>query len=85
MRVLFHKNFKKQYKKLRALQKKIDERLVLFIRDPFDAILNNHALGGQYEGCRSINITGDYRGLYRLIDNDIAYFTAIDTHSNLYR
>ncbi len=85
MRVLFHKNFKKQYKKLRAIQKKIDERLVLFMKDPFNPILNNHALGGEYEGYRSINITGDYRGLYELINNDVAYFMTIDTHSNLYQ
>ena len=85
MKVLFHKHFKKHYKQLRALQTKIDERLVLFMKDPFHDILNNHALGGKYEGYRSINITGDYRGLYRLLDNNTAYFTAIDTHSNLYK
>ena len=85
MIVLFHKNFKKQYKKLRAIQNKIDERLVLFMKDPFNVILNNHLLGGKYGSYRSINITGDYRGLYEPIDNDVAYFMIIDTHSNLYK
>lgn len=84
MKVQFHNNFKKQYKKLRAIHKKIDERLILFARNPFDPILNNHSLGGKYKPYRSINITGDYRALYKLLGNDIAYFVIVDTHSNLY-
>jgi len=49
------------------------------------AILNNHALTGQWAGYRSINITGDYRAVYRLAEEDIAYFVALDTHSKLYK
>ena len=85
MRALFHKNFKKRYKKLRAIQKRIDERLVLFIKDPFSKTLNNHWLSGKYKGHRSIDITGDFRGLYIPINDDVAYFITVDTHSNLYK
>lgn len=84
MNVRFSKNFLKQYKKLRAVQKKIDGRLVLFRRAPHDPALNNHALTGEYKGYRSINITGDFRALYELVDNHTAFFITIDTHSNLY-
>ena len=85
MRVLFHKNFKKQYKKLRVIQGKIDEKLTLFIKDPFNETLNNHSLSGKHKGHRSIDITGDYRGLYIPVNNDLAYFITVDTHSNLYK
>lgn len=84
MRLIFHKNFKRQYRKFPFLQDKIEQRLLLFRRDPFHPLLNNHFLTGKYKGSRSINITGDYRAVYELIADDIAYFITVDTHSNLY-
>lgn len=84
MRLIFHKNFKKQYQKFLLLQKKADERLLLFRQDPFHPLLNNHILAGKFKGLRSINITGGYRAVYELAADDIAYFITIDTHSNLY-
>jgi addiction module RelE/StbE family toxin len=86
MKALFHKDFKKHYKKLSLnTRKKTDERLLLFLSDPFAPILNNHALRGKYTGHRSINITGDIRAIYELAKEDVAYFIEIDTPSNLYK
>lgn len=85
MKIILHKNFKKQYQKLRALRQKVDERLVLFMQDPFQPQLNNHALAGKYKACRSINISGDYRAIYELVENDTALFITLDTHNNLYK
>ncbi len=48
-------------------------------------MLRNHALTGKYLGYRSIDITGSLRAIYRLLDQDIAYFIAVDTHPNLYK
>lgn len=85
MRLYFHKNYDKQYGKMRIKEKKkAQERLVLFIRNPFNPILNNHPLKGKYLNYRSINITGDLRAIYKLIDYDDCIFTTIDNHSNLY-
>lgn len=56
-----HKRFKKSYKKLsKKVQEVAKQRLLLFARNPFDTLLNNHPLRGKYERCRSINITGDF-------------------------
>ena len=85
MKIVYHKNFKKQYKKLKTLQTKIDQRLILFISDPFDPILNNHPLIGKYKGYRSINITADYRAIYQEIEVNRAFFITLDKHSNLYK
>lgn len=74
MKVQFHKNFLKQYKKRRSIERQVDERLVMFRIDPFDPILNNHGLTGKYEGYRSINITGDFRAIYELVDEGTARF-----------
>jgi addiction module RelE/StbE family toxin len=86
MNISLHKNFEKKYLKLRpAEQKRFKERRDLFLRDPFDPILNNHALSGKYLGYRSINIGGDLRVIYKLLDNNSVLFSVIDKHSNLYR
>ncbi len=85
MQVIFHKNFKKQTAKFKTLKTKIDQRLFLFIDDPFNPILNNHPLIGKYKGYRSINITADYRAVYESINDDLSLFITLDKHSNLYR
>ncbi len=85
MQVIFHKNFKKQTAKFKTLKTKIDQRLFLFIDDPFNPILNNHPLIGKYKGYRSINITADYRAVYESINDDMSLFITLDKHSNLYR
>lgn len=85
MRVLFHRNFEKQYRRLRKREKdRCKERIVLFLKDPFDAALNNHPLRGTYKGYRSINIAGDLRAIYKMIESDVFLFVAIDSHTKLY-
>ncbi len=85
MRVLFHKKFKKQVVKYPFLKIQIDERIILFLDDPFHPLLNNHPLTGKWTGYRSVNITGDYRAVYELVEEDVAFFVDMDTHSKLYK
>lgn len=85
MKVYFSKVFDKNYKKLQSkIMRKVDERIILFSQNPMNPILNNHSLHGKYNGCRSINISGDLRAVYKMIDQDIAFFVAFGTHSQLY-
>lgn len=85
MTVFFHKNFNKQYKKLKASEKKrTQERLLLFIQNPYHPLLNNHPLKGKYLDYRSINVTGDLRGIYKMISDNEVIFVTVDSHSNLY-
>lgn len=86
MRAVFHKSFEKRYSKLRPSEKqRFKERRDVFLIDPFNPALNNHALLGKYRGYRSINVTGDLRAIYKIIGKDLALFVIIDSHSNLYR
>jgi len=86
MKVYFGKSFDKKYLKLPSnIRQKAIERIALFSVHPFDPILNNHALSGEYKGYRSINITGDLRALYEPISKERAFFISIDSHSNLYK
>lgn len=77
--------FKKAYKKLsKKLQDKVNERLAIFLVDEFNGILDNHKLNGEYENCRSINVTGDYRIIYRKPDNTTYFLMRVGTHPQLY-
>lgn len=78
------RRFKKQYQKLpKNIQARTDIRIRLFVKDPFNEILRNHQLSGEYGGCRSFNITGDYRIIYEENDGEIN-FLLIGTHEELY-
>ena len=84
MIIRFHKNFKKQYKKLTEPQKrKFKERRDIFLQDEFNPVLNNHALKGKYQGYRSVNVSGDIRAIYRKNVEDVIFVT-IGSHSSLY-
>lgn len=84
MEITFNTAFKKQYEKSsKKIQKSFDQRLELFKRNPYSPILRNHQLRGVKEIVRSINITGDWRALYREKNETIAFF-ALGTHSQLY-
>jgi len=50
MIIKLHKDFEKNFKKLKASEKKkFKERKNLFIKDEFNPTLNNHALKSKYE------------------------------------
>lgn len=85
MRFLPSAEFKKKLKKAsQRLKHRIDERLVIFRLDPQNQILNNHPLHGEYDGHRSIDITGDIRLVYRFVDDQIALLVRFGTHHELY-
>lgn len=84
MNISSNKDFEKDYKKLsKNIQQKFKERILLFQKDQFNPVLNNHSLKGRYLGYRSLNVTGDMRAIYRKTGQEVM-FVAIDSHSNLY-
>ena len=85
MDIRIHRNFERQYVRMPTnIQKRFKERRDVFMQNPFDPVLQNHALKGKYQGYRSINITGDIRAVYKLIDRDTIVFVDLGTHSGLY-
>lgn len=85
MKIELHRNFLKAYsRQSKKIQDKFKEKRDLFVKEMFHPLLNNHSLTGEYEGCRSINVTGDIRAIFYIkIDGDIV-FIDIDSHSELY-
>jgi addiction module RelE/StbE family toxin len=84
MKASSSKRFQREYAKLpKKLRDKVDERLLLWQRNPHHPQLHNHQLVGKYAAYRSINITGDLRTLYLARDDEII-FDQLGTHSQLY-
>ena len=79
-------------KKLKKLDVKIrgsfKVRIIKFSKNPQDPQLNNHKLKREWRGYRSIDITADWRAIFKEIkgnEGTIAYFVAIGTHKELYK
>ena len=85
MRFSEHRVFGRQYKKLpREVQERVGERLALLIASERNPLLNDHKLNPPWEGYRSINITGDYRLVYKKLSPDIYFLRAVGTHHQLF-
>ncbi len=90
MKINFTKEFTRLYRKADPkIKNAVIKRLETFSKDPFNATLNNHALLGNYQGFRSINITGDWRAIYseNKTENGLVLITfkSLGTHSMLYK
>jgi len=84
MEIVFQKKFKKKLRKLSPkIQNQFYERLDIFMQDKNHKILNNHSVDKLFTDCRSINVTGDYRAIFKE-NNNVAFFISIGTHSELY-
>lgn len=59
------------------------EAFDLFLENPNHPALRNHPLRGKYAGFRSVDVTGDWRALYRE-EPELIKFVAIGTHKQLY-
>ncbi len=85
MQYFSSKRFNKQFAKLPGkIREQCIEKIKFFLENPFDQRLNNHAVYHPYDGCRSINVTGDIRAIYEP-GEDVALFICIGSHSELYK
>jgi len=86
MRIDYHQNFSKHYKKRIAnnpsLNARFTERLILFESNPQNPLLRNHRLVGKKENYW-FSITGDIRVVYRLENNRVLLYD-IGTHNQVY-
>lgn len=85
MQIKYSRKFIKMYAKAPpGVKKFFHKRYELFLKDSYHPQLNNHAVTGKYQDCRSINITGDWRAIFRQTKTCI-YFRLLGTHSQLYK
>lgn len=85
MQIDFHKLFKKEFVKLSSkVQKKFDERFLLFCENYSHPLLDYHELTGKMSGYFSISITGDYRAQFFYKSEGHVVFLHIGTNAQLY-
>lgn len=69
------------------VRKSLRESITTFIRNPNDPELDNHDLRDEWLGYRSIDITTNWRAIFKEItesEQTVAYFVALGTHDQLY-
>jgi len=85
MQYILSKRFEKDFTKLpKATKKKAVATFEKFVKNPQNPTLRNHGLSGKWKGHFSINVTGDTRAIYFVIEDDVVRFVAIGSHSELY-
>jgi addiction module RelE/StbE family toxin len=87
MRIQWHKNFVKHYKKrvfpYSNIKSKFDERIRLFAKDPQNPILKDHQLTQKWKNYRAFWIAGDLRVTYQ-IKGDAIWFYDVGSHNQVY-
>ncbi len=85
MTIRYSKKFRKQYQKLTPkLQQKTMNAIKLWSQKPNDELLRLHRLSGKMSHFHSINVTGDLRALYEIVNDEVYLYQMIGTHSQLY-
>lgn len=85
MQIRFSKRFRKQYRRLPTpVQAATRRRLQLWQEDPMNGLLRVHRLEGRMSRFFSMNITGEIRALYEILDDEVCIFEMIGSHSQLY-
>lgn len=79
----FKKNLKKRFSNQSLIEEMIDNSTILFIDNPRNSILKDHALKGKKSSFRAFSVTSDIRIIYQVV-NDIAVFLDIGTHNQVY-
>jgi addiction module RelE/StbE family toxin len=83
--LLVDKELAKIKRKDKKLSDKISKQLSLLTANPKHPSLRLHKLSGSADDIWSISITMSIRMLYKLLEDDTAYFFDIGTHDEVYR
>ena len=89
MKILYDPEFINELKKLDVrIQKSFREKIAVFQNNPDDPTLDNHHLKKDYKEYSSIDITADYRAIFKELHEGkerVYYFFTIGTHKELYK
>mgnify|MGYP001609188216 CR=1 FL=1 len=88
LRIEYSPLFKKQLKEVpQEIKSAFSETRELFDENPNDPALRNHKLKGRFASFRSIDVTEDYRALFKTMDGEnetVVTFHLLGTHEQLY-
>lgn len=85
MIIVRSKKFKKQYaKQPKKVQVAFKKRLQMYTVDQDNPQLRIHELKGRLQGMYSMDVNGDVRALFEVVDDEVRLFQMIGSHSQLY-
>jgi addiction module RelE/StbE family toxin len=80
----FLRILKKWRKKHPDLGERFQQRVDLFVQEPFHPSLRTHALSGNLEGCWSLSITYEYRLIFKFISEERVLLIDLGSHDEVY-
>ncbi|WP_083389713.1 type II toxin-antitoxin system mRNA interferase toxin, RelE/StbE family [Trichormus sp. NMC-1] len=80
----FLRILKKWRKKHPELVERFQQKISLFINDPFHSSLKTHSLSGNLEGYWELSITYEYRLVFQFISDSKVLLIDIGTHDEVY-
>jgi addiction module RelE/StbE family toxin len=87
MKIKYHKDFLKNYKKRIKLNPKLAKQFIKqlnkFINNPKDPSLRDHKLIGKKQDLRAFSVTGDMRVVYKVVDDEIWLYD-VGSHNQVY-
>ena len=89
LKIKYHKQFKKDYKK--ALKRGLDDKLlkevvtILAEGGTLPEKYRDHALSGDYKGCRECHVQPDWLLIYEIINDELVLIlNRTGSHSDLF-
>ena len=80
----FLRILKKWKSKHPDLASKFQDKLTLFCKEPFHPSLKCHGLSGNLQGYTAINITYEYRLVFKFVSENKVLLVDIGTHDEVY-
>jgi len=80
----FLKNFNKRIFSNKNLVARFNSRLKLFVSNPRNPLLKNHALIGKKQGLYSFSVAGDIRVIYQKVSENEIVLVDIGSHNQVY-
>jgi len=80
----FSKILKKWKKKHPELIKIFENKLTLFVDNPFHISLKTHSLSGNLKECWAFSITYEQRLIFKFISDDKVLLIDVGTHDEVY-
>lgn len=86
MKIVFHKNFEKHFKRLSpGLRAKTVDAIQLFGKNPHEKVLRNHKLKGKLEGKRAFYVVADLRVIFEEKDDYLLVIMLdVGSHNQVY-
>ena len=82
MKIIYSRQFRKEYDKLPTLLKEgVEKKETIFRNNPFDRRLKTHKLSGQFEGFWSFSVDYRHRIIFELKSESSVIFHIIGDHS----